>query len=822
MQVVVCVRARADGPIVLERALPIDGLCAASRYFAALLRGGFRESVTGRAIDSGDGDDAHSYVDIVLPLPSLAPKGLAHVIDHVAGVEPLPPVHIFLPYWPTLVYLGADACLIACTVALKAAAAFWSSRAPCARRPCLQWAEQYRPPSFIEAELVLSACAAVVVGEACAGDVVAPIVDALFNRSRMWSMGEMHIPRVCAGDCWCHDEFEHLPPSAPYRDWIGHHIRAYGNYGSALLGACDRALARLAACEPATSEVGECLGACARSDPAIVSAAAMTALKYWHAAILPASEFIAAAHSLSLCDLLDPATAARLLVDVDPVGYEDHADRACDVGAGDCDAPRASKRRRNDHDHRPVRPEAMPVVVNARGDFESALREAFPQTADAVLAVVFGRRSADDRDAPTAPDAVLAGGCVVDAVQREPLRARLPDSDMDVWVVGIDDAARRASFRRIVGDLAEALPRHRLTVCGSVVTLALPDVPAESVQVIFTDARCGGDVIARFDLSHAAAYYDGRTVWAMWDCAWSLVTRRTDAISSRRVRRARLDRAARKGFAPLEALYRLATADAPPSAHGPNEVACPADAASLLAALLYRPIDAHRYSAHARPGADTLHTLLDEPIYLSMPPLQIADVPRCIGCLVCTPSWRTRNVTSCGGAHDRDTRLYFDVPVCARTDLCARAGCCAVQRGSLADGARAFCARVGAVQEAAHKRYRGWLADQGRSRDWSECVPSVYRRDEGPECPFVFALKFWPAPTTAVDGVTGDLIGLADQESCLYKWAAGRIAFHRVDAVADKTVCTLPTAVDLRVYPSCLDIIVGALDQVNAPRGLDD
>ncbi|AGO82016.1 hypothetical protein pdul_cds_111 [Pandoravirus dulcis] len=820
MQVAVCVRARADGPIVLERVLPVDGLCAASRYFAALLRGGFRESITGHTVNGHTGG-AHSRVDIVLPLPSLAPKGLAHVIDHVAGIEPLPPAHVFLPYWPTLVYLGADACLLACTAALKTMAAFWSSRAPCARLRCLQWTDQYEPPPFIDAELVLSACAGAVVGEACAGDAVESIVGALFDRSHMWSMGEVPIPRVCAGDCWCHDEFEHLPPSAPYRDWIGRHIRAYGNYASALLGACDRALARLAACEPTTSEVGECLDACARSDPAIVSAATMTALKYWHAAILPASEFVTAAHSLSLCDLLDPATAARLLVNIDPVGYEDHVDRACDAGAGDCDAPRASKRRRNDPDHRPVRPETMSVVVNARGDFESALREAFPQTADAVLAVVFGRRSADDRDVPVTPDAVLAGGCVVDAVQRRPLRVRLPDSDMDVWVVGADDTARRASFRRIVGDLAEALPRHRLTVCGSVVTLALPGVPAESVQVIFTDARCGGDVTAQFDLSHAAAYYDGRTVWAMWDCAWSLVTRRTDAIGSRRVRRARLGRAARKGFAPSEALYRLATDDAPPSAHASNEVACPADAASLLAALLYRPIDAHRYRAHARLQVDTLHRLLDEPVYLSMPPLQIADVPRCIECVERASSWRTRNVTSCGGAHDRDTRLYFDVPVCARTDLCARMGCRALQKGSLADGARAFCAHVSAVQEAAHKRYRDWLADQGESRDRSECALSVYRRHEGPECPFVFALKFWPASATAVDGVTGEPVELADQESCLYKWAAGRIAFHRVDAFADKTMCTLPTAVDLRVYPSCLDIIVGALDRVGAPRGLD-
>ncbi|BCU03291.1 hypothetical protein [Pandoravirus japonicus] len=819
MHVAVCMRARADGPIVLERVLPVDDLCAASPYFAALLRGGFRESITGHTISSHAGD-AHSCVDIVLPLPSLAPEGLARVIDYAAGIESLlPPAHVFLPYWPTLVYLGADACLIACAAALKTMAAFWSSRAPCARRRCLQWTDRYAPPPLIEAELVLSACTGAVVGEAGAGGPAEPIVDVLFDRRRMWSMGEMAAPRDCGGDCWCHDEFEDLPLSAPYRDWIGRHVRAYGNYGSALLVACDRALTRLAACEPATSEAGQCLDACARSDPAVVSAATMTALKYWHAAILPASEFVAAAHSLSLCDLLDSATTARLLVNIDAVGYEDHADRACDADAGDCDAPRASKRRRNDPDHRPVRPETMPVVVDARGDFESALCEAFPQTADAVLAVVFGRRSADDRDAPAVPDAVLAGGCVVDAVQCRPLRARLSDGDMDVWVVGIDDAARRASFQRIVVHLAEALPRHRLTVCGSVVTLALPSAPAESVQVIFTDARCGGDVIARFDLSHAAAYYDGRSVWAMWDCAWSLVTRRTDAIGGRRVRRARLDRAARKGFAPSEALYRLATEDAPPSAHASSEVACPADVASLLAALLYRPIDAHRYSVHEHPGINSLHRLLDEPVYLSMPPLQIADVPRCIECIArASPS---HNVAPCGGAHGRDTRLYFDVPVCARTDLCARMGCCALQKGPLADGARAFCARVNAVQEAAHRRYRDWLVDQGESHNRSEYAPSVYRRHEGPECPFVFALKFWPAPATPVDGVTGDPVELADQESCLYKWAAGRIAFHRVDTFADKTVCALPTAVDLRVYPSCLDIIVDALDQAGAPRGLD-
>lgn len=843
-------RARANGRVLLQRDFLVDDLCAGSRYFCALLRGGFRESLAMADCVDGDHNKDHivAPVDVVLPLPDTAPRDLVLVMDHVAGVaaRALLPLDACLLYRPLLEYIGADDCLAACAAIWRDAVDAWPPRSPQCPT-CAQRADSAHggisPALMIDPDLVIAAyaCAADATNDPFAS--VPNLARPLFDRERFWTLGRVWPDTHPPAGCDCDEEDDYAYDDAKHA-WLVRARLVYACYGDALLAACDRASLRINdGAVVAESAGAACLDACVRRDAVLLSAATTAALRDWYRAISAAVPFTATPYALSLCNLFEARSARRLRVhaSVDLCASDGGNDSGEDnesIGDGTGITPRGLRGidKHNSGDgpfchlsddtrerlcdgrprKRPRREAAQDVrvTVDTKEAFESALRRTFPHTADAVLGLV-------------GQGVVLAGGCVVESVQRESLRAHLPTSDMDLWVIGADDCERRATFRRVINGLFEALPQHRATVDGSVVTFVHPSDgrPNDTVQVVFTDARCGGDVIAQFDLAHTAAYYDGNTVWALWDCAWSLVTRRTDAISNCPVRRARVDHAILKGFDPLRACV-LATVDdhpAPPTNDGTQkEAAYHTDPVALLTTFTHRTIDASRYNDHCRamgrPGV-----VLDDPIYLSMPPLRVAFGAECAQC-------RGRNIASrgaplpCRCTDAPSATLAVELPRHlgdCRDPLKAR---CMAERGAL------FRRQIKAAESSLKERYTKTLGegvvvgtpsarchhamnrkcdDNDGNNNINGAVSGGYPDDCGCSRPDLLVLKCLGGATSAFDAMTGESL---DLPACARMWIAGRVAYHRVDRAPHMLVAAL-IAVELSAYPPDFESVVESLDQ---------
>lgn len=812
-QVLLQIGARAEGPTLLEMVLPIDGLCQGSRYFAALLRGGFRESISDHS--------QRPEIRVVIPLPQCAPWGLDAVLGHVAGTADRPQLGAGLLYWPTLIYLGADACLRQYADAWKGMADVWPSHRPaCPRDQSAHTldaatATTTTPDPMPEPEMLLSVYARAILGdvdttrtsELDCGDRLQHPAAVLFERDFLWSLyNAHHVEYFNCEDCdyGCCDRVRH--------EWVAAHIRRYGDYRVALLGACDRSLARLrSTLTKSLSCSADCLDMCVGGDPALLSLATMTALRDWHRAISPASPYTSSPYALSLCNLLDPVCAARLIVGCDTEALDEDDRVVNDIGVEGNQDPvdeRQAKRRRSADAH-------MTVTVDSKATFEAALREAFPRAADVVLRLVGLRGVTDAYGFSRQAGAVLAGGCVVEAVQREPLRARLPDSDMDLWVIGEDSHSRRDSFRHIVETLFRELPDHAVTMGGSVVTFALPDTAAarEKVQVIYTDGCCGGDVISAFDLAHAAAYYDGETVWATWDCVWSLVSRSTEAIGSGGIiRPVRLGHAARKGFRPTEALVATANlADDPTvTTDDPHKEPCVvatracADADAVLAAFAYRPIDARDYDKHLSSRIpDECNVTVDDPIYLSMPPLYM---PFPALCRPCTASRHSRRPPDEACTCNLALRVRLDLPRFAGDNGRLSTPKCLTER------AAAFRQRIADAERVMRHDLKSSPLYRGHNDKSWECLwESVAKcNDSNPSYrthPGLLRMQCL-ATTTVTSALTGRPVDLKDYEDV---WLDGRVAFRRVAKISRITMPVMAAA-ELRVYPSCLEAIVDGLN----------
>lgn len=153
------------------------------------------------------------------------------------------------------------------------------------------------------------------------------------------------------------------------------------------------------------------------------------------------------------------------------------------------------------------------------GAFEHTIRKICPAFAGALLGA----------DGVLDPQSVvMAGGAVVNAAQAPKMQHWLPGSDIDLWIVGQDHAARVAAFGRVVDRLFAAAPGCFAKVNGSVVTF-WPTDPAKGasvpVQVIFTPYRSASQIVCNFDMTNACAYYDGDDVYATWACTAAIVTR---------------------------------------------------------------------------------------------------------------------------------------------------------------------------------------------------------------------------------------------------------------------------------------------------------
>lgn len=271
--------------------------------------------------------------------------------------------------------------------------------------------------------------------------------------------------------------------------------------------------------------------------PGLLAAAVADAMSDWFAPLAPARALLNTPFALSACRVTSPMGALFETTRADPGGA------------------------------------VVPCFVPSHEAFVESLVGDSPRIVGAILSAgVLG------------PNTVLAGGAVVNAMQSAPLRHRLGDSDVDMWIVGDDERDRRRAFARVIGALFDALPDAHVTVRGSVVTFvvdtATPQPAAsldgisiaqadnavathvgnstdgenrpettETLQVIYTDVQTAHDVIDDFDLTHACAYYDGTDVCASWACVWSVVSRVTLPLPGVTPNPRRLARAAAKGFA---------------------------------------------------------------------------------------------------------------------------------------------------------------------------------------------------------------------------------------------------------------------------------
>ncbi|AVK74460.1 hypothetical protein pqer_cds_38 [Pandoravirus quercus] len=177
--------------------------------------------------------------------------------------------------------------------------------------------------------------------------------------------------------------------------------------------------------------------------------------------------------------------------------------------------------------------------------FEQTVRDVCPAFTDVLLG---------NAGILAAGDAIMAGGAVVNAIQRPEQRRWLSGSDIDLWIVGVDHAERTKAFERTIRALFDAMPGSYATITGSVVTVQAPvtaaagDRMSAPVQVILTPYHSASQVVCGFDMSHACAYYDGTHVYATWSCVCASVTRVARALPGKTAKAVRVTKAKAKGF----------------------------------------------------------------------------------------------------------------------------------------------------------------------------------------------------------------------------------------------------------------------------------
>jgi hypothetical protein len=517
-------------------ALDVTRVCARSAYFRALLGGAFSESaVVAAHVPAVDNDDLRrpDPVKVSAPLPDgMAIRVIQGVLEGTA--RPSPSDALLL--WECLAFLEAEPCLAECAAALHGAlAAFWM-------RECDADPRMPDPYTVIGAYALRLVAASDCEARA---SMIADPSGALFDPESVWH-------RRC-DSCFLSDDDD-----AP-RDGtcVAHprRVAGYAAYGPELRDAARRCLGAGEGHPPAPW--AHALGWLERGRPGLMAAAAACAMRDWYAPLDPARPYVGAHIPASLCRVFDDGRGfvARL-----PAG-------------GASDTTVEPKHDRDD----PIE-EIVPCFVSSQEDFVGALTNWFPRAMPAIV-----------RSGILGEGVVMAGGAVVAAMQSPALRATMgpspPCTDIDLWIVGESQEARRAAMGRTVHALIEALPGCRARLNGPVVTLAVPpsdgpndgtratcddddddgkgkerDATADAaidpcrgeeevVQIIFGDYSSGHDVVADFDLTHSCAYYDGSSVYATRACVWSMVSRTTSAVPCVSPTPARVAKASARGFA---------------------------------------------------------------------------------------------------------------------------------------------------------------------------------------------------------------------------------------------------------------------------------
>jgi len=132
----------------------------------------------------------------------------------------------------------------------------------------------------------------------------------------------------------------------------------------------------------------------------------------------------------------------------------------------------------------------------------------------------------------------------------------VPD-DMDMWITGPSERARRHLLAKTLAIIYRIVPDARAIIEGSVITIRAPSAPTESIQLVYTDKTCPTHVPLAFNMAHlvvnCTSNYGLRVSWASL-CA--LVRGITWAMPGRGIGADRLAKARARGFMLEEPLHR--------------------------------------------------------------------------------------------------------------------------------------------------------------------------------------------------------------------------------------------------------------------------
>ena len=146
---------------------------------------------------------------------------------------------------------------------------------------------------------------------------------------------------------------------------------------------------------------------------------------------------------------------------------------------------------------------------------------------------------------------VVAGGAIVTCLSGGGPTMRIsPNSDVDLFLYGLDEAAARRKIESLFTKLKRAEPTALALRTPHTITVVLPS-PKRIVQIVLNLHQTAADVINAFDVDVCGCYYDGNAVHATRRCARAFATRVNLAVPSRRswTYETRLIKYAKRGFA---------------------------------------------------------------------------------------------------------------------------------------------------------------------------------------------------------------------------------------------------------------------------------
>nr|UDO47228.1 hypothetical protein [Pandoravirus massiliensis] len=199
-----------------------------------------------------------------------------------------------------------------------------------------------------------------------------------------------------------------------------------------------------------------------------------------------------------------------------------------------------------------------------------------------------------------------AGRYVCDASRRTiETCGSVPPGDIDLFIVGPTDSARRAALALALEAVMEAVPDCRAAVGSSVITLWTPRSPTERLQLIFTNKTRAEAVPAGFDMTHLrAACSRDTSVYVSWAALHSLVTGTTCATPGRVVEPERASKALTRGFALARDAHQQHHKAAPCAAAATTDqertfdYVAYADAEAILAGFAYGQVVNDNYCAN--------------------------------------------------------------------------------------------------------------------------------------------------------------------------------------------------------------------------------